>query len=205
MALQPNVAKAIVALVIVCMIIWGLKTSYTVYRSSTPTARQVTSYSGPSIKESCTEGGKKLENCSIVDTMVKRLVVATGISSNHYQEAMAGLIGSVQRMMPKTKIIVYDLGLTAKQRDNVRRICDVELRTFNFPKYPDHVSPRTLNNYAWKPLIAAELSEEYEMIMYGDSSVRLLEPLQKHVFPHFLDVELPFVGTLAITHQVSYN
>ena len=190
-SMKLSVATLPAVILVIVFLLYLRSVSYSRLRSRT-------------IQELC-KGGKTRTNC--IDIMVERLVIATGISSNHYQEAMAGMIGSVQRMMPKTKIIVYDLGLTVEQRDNVSRTCGVELRTFNFTKYPDHVSPGTLNNFAWKPLIAAELSKEYEVIMWGDSSVRLLEPLQKHVFPHFLDVELPFVGTLAyaVIVQMTHN
>ena len=182
-----------VALTIVFGINLHMETSYIVRDGSAPTSHILeTPPRVPTIKELC-KGDRNRSNC--VDILLERLVIATGISSNHYQEAMAGMIGSAQRMMPKTKIIVYDLGLTAEQRDNLSRICGVELRTFNFSKYPDHVSPKTLLEFAWKPIIAGELSKEYEVIMWGDSSVRLLEPLQKHVFPHFLDVDHPFVAT----------
>ena len=182
MTLKPYVA---ISAAVVLMIVFSL------CLKSVPYSREIKHRKKTQL-ERCI-GDKKRTNC--IDIMVERLVVVTGISSVYYQVAVAGMIGSVQRMMPKTKIIVYDLGLTVEQRDNVSRICGVELRTFNFSKYPDHVSLEILRNYAWKPLIAAELSEEYEVIMWGDSSVRLLEPLQKHVFPHFLDVEVPFVGT----------
>ena len=107
--------------------------------------------------------------------MLKRLVITTAVSSNHFSEVQS-LIGSVQKVMPQTKLVLYDLGMTANQRDNVSKMCGIELRTFNFTKYPEHVSPDRLMNYAWKPLIVYELNKKYEVVMWGDASLRLLKP-----------------------------
>ena len=133
------------------------------------------------------------EKKSAVDLMLKRLVITTAVSSNHFSEVQS-LIGSVQKVMPQTKLVLYDLGMTANQRDNVSKMCGIELRTFNFTKYPEHVSPDRLMNYAWKPLIVYELSKEYEVVMWGDASLRLLKPLQEYVLPYLLDVQVPFVA-----------
>ena len=86
-----------------------------------------------------------------VQLMLNRLVIATGFSSNHYYEGL-NMIATVQIVMPKVKLIVYDLGMTSQQRATVLRMCGVELRTFDFTKYPQHV--HDLFKYAWKPIIA---------------------------------------------------
>ena len=127
-----------------------------------------------------------------VQLMLNRLVIATGFSSNHYDEAL-NMIASVQTVMPEVKLIVYDLGMTSQHRATVLRMCGVELRSFDFAKYPQHV--RDLLKYAWKPIIANELVKDYEVMMWGDASVRLLKPLQEYILPYLLDIEAPFVGT----------
>ena len=146
--------------------------------------------------------GNDTEMC--MQLMLDRLVVATGFSSNHYTEAQS-MIGSVQVMMPKAKLLVYDLGMTSHQRDAVSRMCGVELRTFNFTKYPKHV--HTLTKYAWKPLIVHELSKRFELVVWGDASVRILKPLQEYILQFLLDVPVPFVGTrnYMITVQMTHS
>ena len=119
-------------------------------------------------------------NCSCADIMYCRLGYATALSSNHYDEAQ-DMIASVQYHLPNTMLIVYDLGLTEAQRKTISSYCNVQLRSFEFEKYPAHV--RNLHFYAWKPLIAKELSEQFEVFMYGDTSVRVMGSPMQYVFP----------------------
>jgi len=107
-----------------------------------------------------------------IEAMYRRLVALTAFSSNHYGEAL-DMIGSVQKYLPRTKIIVYDIGLTAEERKNVSTFCNVELISFNFTIYSLHVK-RKIRGLAWKPLILQELvDEEYDVILYGDASLRV--------------------------------
>ena len=145
-------------------------------------------------------------NCSCEDIMYCRLGYGTALSKNHYAEAQ-DMIASVQYHLPNTRLIVYDLGLSEEQRETLSSYCNVELRLFKFEEYPPHV--RTLSFYSWKPLIAKKLSEEFEVFMYGDSSVRVMGSPMPYVFP--LLQKFPFVsGSLfrggdlpivALTHE----
>ena len=128
-------------------------------------------------------------NCSCEDIMYCRLGYGTALSKNHYNEAQ-DMIASVQYHLPNTRLIVYDLGLTEAQRKTLSSYCNVELRSFKFEEYPPHV--RTLQFYSWKPLIAKKLSEEFEVFMYGDSSVRVMGSPMPYVFP--LLQKFPFVS-----------
>ena len=85
--------------------------------------------------------------------------------------------------MPNTKIIVYDLGLTDSQVSTLQTYCNVEIRKFNFQKYPEYF--KNLKNYAWKTVIAKEMSEEFELFFYCDSSVRFKNPIS-HLLPLLL-------------------
>lgn len=128
-------------------------------------------------------------NCSCVDVMYCRLVYATALSRSHYYEAQ-DMIASVQHHLPNTRLIVYDLGLTETQKNTLSSYCGVELRLFKFKKYPPHV--RTIHYYSWKPLIAKELSEEFEVFLYGDSSIRVMASPVQYILP--LLQEFPFVA-----------
>ena len=127
-------------------------------------------------------------NCSCLDFLYCKLVVFTGISSNHYDEAQ-DMIATFQHYLPSTRIIVYDIGLADNQRTQLRKYCNVEVRIFQFNKYPNHV--RDLHVYAWKPLITNEVAEEYEVICYADASARVMGPF-KPVFPLLL--KFPFMS-----------
>ena len=111
-------------------------------------------------------------NCSCVDILTCRMVAVTSLSSNHFSEAR-GYFGSLQRFYPRLKIVVYDIGLNDRERTTLRTYCNVaEVRRFPFEKYPRHV--RSLHLYSWKPLVVQEASKDFEVILYGDSSVRML-------------------------------
>ncbi|XP_071853201.1 uncharacterized protein [Apostichopus japonicus] len=110
-----------------------------------------------------------------IDELYDRLVLITAFSDNHYNEAM-GYIGTAQKYMPGKRIVVYDLGLSTKKQHEVKRLCNVELRMFNFNDYPKHVSD--LLTYAWKAIIINLALNEFGAVYYGDASVRFKESLK---------------------------
>ena len=146
-----------------------------------------------SAQEYCDESHTKVEGCSCLDMMVSKTVFVSGISANHFDEAH-DMIGSIQKHMPGTKIIIYNLGLEKRQLRQICRMCNVELRHFDFDFYPSHITPYNLKTYAWKPVIVGNVSREYEIVMWADASVRLKTSLEDFVFPYFLTAELTFVG-----------
>lgn len=120
------------------------------------------------------------QNCTCLDFFYCRLVAVTAFSSNHFSEA-EDMIASVQRFLPATKLYVYDLGLTDSQRNQLLTYCNVELRRFDFKKFPPHL--KRLSECAWKPVMVKELAQEHEVIFYGDASVRLMLPLAENILP----------------------
>ena len=113
------------------------------------------------------------ENCTCRDFVYCRLVVVTALSSNHFDEAQ-DMVASMQTFLPQTKIIVYDLGLTTKEKSEFSKLCNVEVRQFAFERYPTHVS--SLRKFAWKPLIVEAVASQHEVILYGDASLRMIGP-----------------------------
>lgn len=138
------------------------------------------------LDQSLVDIGKK---CTCVDLLYCRIVVVTAFSNNHHDEAM-DFIASVQRFMPGIRIIVYDLGLTATKKEFVSSLCNVELRHFRFEDYPAHV--RNLMNYSWKVILLKEVAKEYEVILWGDASVRIHSGAMKDGVLPFL-LKFPFV------------
>ena len=63
------------------------------------------------------------------------------------------------------RIIVYDLGMNKNEIDEIKKFSYVTLESFNFDKYPEHVSLEKYNgfncSYAWKPIIIQEVCEKY--------------------------------------------
>ena len=111
--------------------------------------------------------------CTCTDLINCKIAVVKAISSNHFDEAQDG-IASIQQFYPAVNIIVYNLGVTKEQVKNLTTSCNVHVYDFPYKHYPPHV--RRLYNYAWKPIMVGELSHDYEVIFYGDASVRLVKP-----------------------------
>ena len=130
------------------------------------------------------------QQCTCIDFSYCKLVVVTAISSNHYNEVQ-DMIASVQKFLPSTKLIVYDLGLSAEENEKVQQHCNIEVRPFVFEKYPPHT--KNLETYAWKTFIIEEIASEFEVVFWGDASVRVMGPFfAEKVFPFLL--KFPFVA-----------
>ncbi|XP_071793696.1 uncharacterized protein [Asterias amurensis] len=103
------------------------------------------------------------------EELFNRTVIITGFSQNHFKEAK-GMLGSVQKFLPHTKIIAYDLGLRKESIKEVKRMCNVKLRKFDSSKYPSHVAK--LLTYAFKPIIIEEALREFDVVFWCDASAR---------------------------------
>ena len=98
-------------------------------------------------------------------------LIVSAVSSNHFKESK-DMIGSAQKYLPKRRIMMYDLGLEKEQRKELETFCNVELRTFDFNKYPEYF--RSLFKYAWKPVIIKTVAQETEYLFWADSSIRFI-------------------------------
>uniref|UniRef100_A0A0N4ZW27 C2H2-type domain-containing protein n=1 Tax=Parastrongyloides trichosuri TaxID=131310 RepID=A0A0N4ZW27_PARTI len=105
--------------------------------------------------------------------------VVTAISENHVNEAGL-LLQSFRKHFPGQKMIVYDLGLSAKTIKRLKKMCYVEYRKFQYKKYPKHVS--TLNTYSFKILVAAEALRDHGAIFWADASVRFKKTNLTYVY-----------------------
>ena len=106
------------------------------------------------------------------------------------------MIASVQICLPDKKIIVYDLGLSSKKKEEVCKYCNVELRSFPFKNYRQP-NIRTLQTYAWKPIIIKLVSQEYDVIIYGDASLRMTSCDMSGALAHLL--KFPFLDLYPIS------
>ena len=117
------------------------------------------------------------ENANIsLQELATSLVVVTGISDNHFEEAM-DMIGSVHHFLPDTKIILYDVGLSKSHLQALHCIENIEVRHFNFAKYPDFGKRYGLGGHTWKVHVVNEVSKQYSVFLWLDASARLRKPL----------------------------
>ena len=110
---------------------------------------------------------------SSVEDMYHRLVYVSALSDNHFNEAKDNF-KTVIGCLPKNKFILYNLGLNEEHQKALSAYENVEIRPFPFKNYSSLPHVKKLHTYAWKPIIAQIVSMEYDIIMYGDTSVRLL-------------------------------
>ena len=135
-----------------------------------------------------------------VEDMYRRLVFVSALSDNHFEEAKE-MLRTVTECLPETTIIIYDLGLSKLFQNSISAYYkNVKLRRFPFYAYPPHVS--SLQTYAWKPLIVKHVARDYDIIMYGDSSVRLVSCNITGALQHLL--HFPFFGSPIRSKAVQY-
>ena len=144
----------------------------------------------PESNEFLTESELKLGSNAVEDT-IRRLVVLTAVSDNHFIESQ-GMLSSVTKCLPHNKIILYDLGLNKGHKKIMKELYKtVEVRPFPFDEYKSTPHVKNLLSYAWKPIIVNAVSQEYDIIMYGDASMRMKscdikEPISQLLnFPFF--------------------
>ncbi|XP_045206970.2 uncharacterized protein LOC123559231 [Mercenaria mercenaria] len=108
--------------------------------------------------------------------MKKFPVFATAIDRRYYPQSQGLFLSLHKRFMKNPKygkdvqIIVYDLGMTARQLRVVMKHCRCQVRRFPFEQFPPHV--KELHTYAFKPIIVQQLLMEFGFVWWMDSSVR---------------------------------
>ena len=121
-----------------------------------------------------------------VDDLFEQLVCLTAISDNHFRESQDHF-KSIRRCLPGKRFIVYDLGLNSRNREQLLSdYTNVELRPFPFNDYSHLPHVSDLHSYAWKPIIIDRVSKEYDVIMYGDASLRMISCDMTAAFEHLL-------------------
>ncbi|UDF03393.1 FkbM family methyltransferase [Asticcacaulis sp. AND118] len=107
------------------------------------------------------------------------LTIVTGADVTHGRSLLQ-FLKSALRHESRSRIIAYDLGLTTKQRLDVLALGGkIELRTFDFSKYPDWFDIRVeAGQYAWKPTIIGEVMKDaWGPVLWMDSGDLILRPL----------------------------
>ncbi|CAI5452475.1 unnamed protein product [Caenorhabditis angaria] len=100
-------------------------------------------------------------------------VIFLSACSDDHLKAVEQTITSVQKFYPNQKYILYDIGISEGNRKMLlSKFKNVEIREFKFSKYPDFV--KQLMTYRWKPLIIAEVLQEYPNIWWMDAHIRLV-------------------------------
>lgn len=111
----------------------------------------------------------------------KNYIISAG--DKNFYRCFKQLVYSYQRHheYDNSSIIFFDLGLTDEQRDELKTESQknnwLEVRKFDFSKYPSYYDPRN-QNYAWKPTLIYDVLEEKKgNILYLDSANLILKNL----------------------------
>ncbi|XP_046574165.1 uncharacterized protein LOC124282256 [Haliotis rubra] len=103
----------------------------------------------------------------------KRVLIITGASSDHFLESQ-GLIQSLhQNVFPELNnytFVYYDLGLKAKQIQQLKKHCQCEVRRFPVEKMPP--MHQKLRCYTWKAFIIEANIRLADILIWADASVR---------------------------------
>jgi len=106
------------------------------------------------------------------------MLLVTGADFSH-GASLRQLLASVRRHEPDTSVVVYDLGLTARQRQRIGNRRQLEWRRFEFEKYPAYFYMRVkAGEFAWKPVIVWEiLKDASQPVCWMDAGNVLTGPL----------------------------
>lgn len=88
-----------------------------------------------------------------------------------YFESAENLVASIQVYEPDMEIFVYDLGLTADQRDTISSWAGVSLISIDWTQFPSHVVQRKI--YAWKSAVIKDAVERVGSVVWIDAGIEL--------------------------------
>jgi len=95
-----------------------------------------------------------------------------------YFHALENFAASLKYWAPKSKIAVYNLGMTEEQLATVQKWPNVHRIHWRngFPShFPEHIN--NLHNYAWKSLAINESVHEYKSIFWLDAGATFTGPI----------------------------
>ncbi|KAI6182108.1 hypothetical protein M3Y97_00344800 [Aphelenchoides bicaudatus] len=92
----------------------------------------------------------------------------------YYYESVKSAFASVRRRFgSRNKFILYDLGgIKEKHEREINKMCNIELRKFDFDQLPEDV--QNLQVFSWKIFILAEVFNQATNVIYLDSSIQFV-------------------------------
>ncbi|XP_033760865.1 uncharacterized protein LOC117342739 [Pecten maximus] len=120
------------------------------------------------------------------------------------------LILSVQRLLPKEKIYVYDIDLEPRQHKLLAAMCNVRMRHLMLEVFPGFV--KNVTNFHWRPLVMHIAVTEFEHITWLNHNMRL-KNVKKLLtqYPKAHDTSVLVIGqaasytSFAVTHPDMYK
>ena len=129
---------------------------------------------------------KKLDTAK---ELLESLVVVTGASSNHFRELLS-MIGSFHRFHKGIIIFVFNLGLTRHQLSKINLIKNVKIVYYKFSDYPYFADAPRLGGFTFKVHIINKMSKNYNVVLWADTSIRILKRLSENLLKRLLEVPI---------------
>jgi hypothetical protein len=120
---------------------------------------------------------------SVRPVPLKNFIIITGADSSHYK-SLVQLLSSIILYEKNTKVIVFDLGLTDLEKnelnEKIKTIETIEIRKFDYSKYPKFFNIKiNAGEYAWKPIIISNILNEFKCsVIWMDAGNVILSPLK---------------------------
>ena len=109
----------------------------------------------------------------------QELVIVTGSDSSHFK-SLYQLLKSLTLHEKNTKVLVFDLGITNKEREIIKDdFPNYELRKFDYSKHPSYFNIKeNAGEYAWKPVIINSVLNEFKTsVCWLDGGNKVMKPL----------------------------
>ncbi|CAD5225474.1 unnamed protein product [Bursaphelenchus okinawaensis] len=136
-------------------------------------------------------------------------VFVAAVSENHFFE-LRSFVAKLRKYYKKSRLVVYDIGLSSNSISEIKSWCYVEYRYFNFSHYPEHV--KHLANYSFK-LVIVEALQSLNAFFYVDTSVsfkknghkHLVESVKSRLLQPFSTFPYTFHNVYVATHPQMYE
>lgn len=115
------------------------------------------------------------------------MVIATGANAQYFQ-GLKNMVGSVHYWCQECSIVVFNLGLTAEQVQEVRQWCRTSMRWRDGIEVTDSVDMHVKEpkQYAWKPFAILQAVNEHAgkaVVMWIDAGSTITGPLMSSLYP----------------------
>jgi hypothetical protein len=142
-----------------------------------------------------------IQNIFKLKEIYKKDTIFVSAASEEYFNYLLNLLESISKFR-FNKVVVYDLGLNEDQVLQLKKESYIDLRKFDFDKFPSFVSERQESNqgkigaYSWKAAIIHEVVNEYKtQVLWLDSANTLTK---QFIFTRIALSKLGYFSTYSI-------
>ena len=108
------------------------------------------------------------------------LTLVTAVNTrffNFLKQIIKNVTETSNKSNTEIRIVVYNLGMTDEELDEIKSFSNIILENFDFSRYPDHVD--NILNFAWKPIIIHDACEKYGGLVHWMDSRNLYDNFSK--------------------------